>query len=80
MDNIAEGYERDGTKEFINFISISKGSVGEVRSQAYRALDVGHVTKEEFQELFNLAERVSKADFGLIKYLKECEMKGIKYK
>ena len=80
MDNIAEGYERDGTKEFINFISISKGSVGEVRSQAYRALDVGHVTKEEFQELINLAERVSKADFGLMKYLKECELKGVKYK
>jgi four helix bundle protein len=80
MDNIAESYERDGTKEFINFLSISKGSVGEVRSQSYRAFDVGYVTKEAFMELFTLASRVSKADAGLMEYLKTCELKGIKWK
>jgi four helix bundle protein len=80
MDNIAEGYERDGTKEFINFLSVSKGSSGEVRSQSYRAFDIGYVTKEEFMELYTLAVRVSKANAGLMEYLKACELKGIKWK
>jgi four helix bundle protein len=55
MDNIAEGFERDGKKEFLQFLSIVKGSVGESRSQIYRAFDRKHLTQFEFDELFNKA-------------------------
>ena len=52
-DNIAEGYERDGNKEFMNFLYIAKGSCGEVRSQVIRALDAGFITKEKYEQLYN---------------------------
>ena len=53
MDNIAEGYERDGNKEFVNFLYIAKGSCGEVRSQIIRATDVGFIDKKTATRLYN---------------------------
>ena len=79
MDNIAEGYDRDGKKEFIYFLSISKGSSGEVKSQLYRALDNNYITKEIFDDLYNKTLEIGKMLGGLIKYLKSTNFKGKKF-
>ncbi len=49
MSNIAEGFERHSDKAFSSFLDIARGSAAEVRSQLYLALDVGHITEEEFK-------------------------------
>ena len=80
MSNISEGYERGGNKEFIQFLSVAKGSAGEVRSQLYVANDQGYLTKSEFDRLSGLAAEVSQIINGLISYLKQSELKGIKFR
>ena len=71
MDNIAEGFDRSSSKDFRRFLFISKGSLSEVKSQLYRALDQNYINKEEFEEAFNLADETGKLIGGLINYLEK---------
>jgi four helix bundle protein len=80
MDNIAEGFGRQGNFEFINFLTIAVGSVLEVKSQLYRALDRQYITQARFDELVLHIEEIKKMAGALIVYLNKNDFKRSKFK
>ena len=79
MSNIAEGFERGGNQEFVQFLYIAKGSCGEMRSQLYLALDQGYMDPKIVDSLHQTLKRLSVKIKHLIDHLKQSGMRGPKY-
>ena len=77
--NIAEGFERGGTKDLVQFLGHSKGSCGEVRTQLYVALDEACLSQPDWEERHNRCLEISRLLDGFIKYLQQTEIKGRKF-
>lgn len=69
MNNIAEGFERRGNKEFKRFLYISKGSSGEVRSMSYLSYKLGYFSENDFKKINSLCYEISKMTAAFIKKL-----------
>jgi four helix bundle protein len=80
MSNIAEGFDRGGNREFIQFLSVARGSTAEVRSQLYVAFDVGYIDQDTFESLKSQSGDISRLIGGLIRHLRTSPYKGRKYR
>ena len=78
--NIAEGFERGGNREFLQFLSSSKGSCGEVQDHLYTARDEHYVTQAEFEQLYSQAAEVGRLIGGFMSYLQRTEIRGAKFR
>jgi four helix bundle protein len=80
LSNIAEGFERGGDREFLQFLAVAKGSCGEVRAQLYIAVDQGYLHQDLFDELSKNAAEIGRLISGMMKYLSKSELRGSKYR
>lgn len=68
-NNIVEGFDRRGNKEFLRFLHIARASCSEVRSMLYLGLDIGYLSDKQFEDLAQKAESISKRLYAFIRYL-----------
>ncbi len=80
MLNIAEGFERGGNREFVQFLGVAKGSTGEIEALLYVALDQGYISQSEFESMKAKNSSTRRLIAGLMHYLHRSGMKGMKYK
>ncbi len=80
MDNIAEGFGRGSRLEFVQFLSIAKGSADELKSQLHRVSDYNLITEEVFKTHYEQADIVGAKIYSFMDYLNKTEHKGIKFK
>lgn len=80
ISNVAEGFERNGSGEFVQFLSIAKGSTGEVRAQLYVALDQKYIDEATFERLSRTSGEISRQIGGFMNYLRRSKIRGTKYK
>ncbi|GAB6162670.1 hypothetical protein JCM12298_18290 [Desulfothermus naphthae] len=71
MANIAEGYARNGNREFIRFLFIAKSSVAELQSHLYVAMDQGYIKEDDFKEIYQDLDKIQRMISNFIKYLKK---------
>ncbi len=71
MSNVAEGFGRHSDKEFANFLNFAHGSLAEVQSQLYVAIDLNYIDKNEFDIAYNLADETSRLLTNFMKYLRK---------
>ncbi len=80
MPNIAEGFGRDGAREFVQFLAIAKGSVNEIKAQLYVAIDQGYISQQDFDRMYVVAGEIGGMIGGLMRYLQQSEIKGSKFR
>jgi four helix bundle protein len=80
LSNIAEGFERSGNKEFLQFLATAKGSCGEVRAQLYVAFDQKYIDETKFRELTEKLLEINRLIAGFMKYLQQSDLRGSKFK
>ena len=70
MANIAEGFGRHSDKEFANFLNIAHGSVSEIQSHLYVALDLEYIDQDAFKRLYEMLDEVSRMTLALAQHLR----------